>query len=156
MSLPICHTAPTATNDSTPKATVGALYAYGGNIYRYMQAEDTAWVAGYALQYTDVFGEATIDVSGGSAIGGAAGIAQCAVTDGYYGYVLVKGYATNLLTDNSVAAGDLLVGGSADGTLIPLAMASHGVVVTRLKAGIFGIAPVADSGTVGTAYIDCL
>lgn len=158
MALPICHTAPNATNDASPKATVGGLYTHGGNIYRYMQAEDQAWVAGYALQFTDTFGEATTDVSGGSASGGAAGIAQYAVTDAYYGYVLVKGYATGLLTNGSVAAGDILWGGSADGTLIPLALsgASLNLANAALKKGIFGVADKADSGTAGTGFIDCI
>lgn len=153
---------PTIITDVAARVAVNTLAIYNGNLYRYMRAEDAAWVAGHALQYTDVVGEATNDRAGGSAKGTmCAGIAVAAVPDGYYGWVLVKGYTATILGDGSVAAGDhIMIHASTDGacdTLLAATTTTDVVAACNAQSKVFGVALTADDSSNNfTAMVDCL
>ncbi|MGB1224149.1 MAG: hypothetical protein ACPHCN_08410 [Mycobacterium sp.] len=121
MSFPICHTDPLDANDASAKATPGMLYSFKGDIYRYGQFKDAVtYVAGHVLTFAAADATAfTNDRSGGSSVGNApAGVAVRVMTQDYYGYSLVNGYYSAVVTngDDDIAAGvPLIVATGADG-----------------------------------------
>lgn len=107
---------PTTCNDANPRFTVGGLYFHEGNWYRYVQFKDAvafsdgspcSWSAGDSGQAV------TTDVSEDN--GCAAGVARCAVTENYYGFIQVSGTVyVNTNGDDDIADGAVIVI-SADG-----------------------------------------
>lgn len=115
------------TNDATAKVPLGTLYRYKGNLYRYVKfvKQTNANVAAlgsvlfwHTTQFDptagkfSVTGDYTYALAGLNAI---AGIMLCTVTDGYYTWIQVGGYAYAFVAGSTVA-GDKMIG-TADDTM---------------------------------------
>lgn len=101
---------PTNTNHVKSLFTVGAIYWLNGIPYRYMQAEDANIAAGNVICWSTTAGKVTADIAGGTSTGKPAGVAQCAVTDGYFGFFQCGGLGqVAIVTDGAVAADDFLI-----------------------------------------------
>lgn len=109
---------PYTANDASPRMSPGTRFSYQGKEFVYARAEDAAWTAGSVLEWADTtMTEASPDRAGASAISGApAGVALCAVTDAYYGCILVKGFHSAVRVEAGVAAGDNLMVSATDHT----------------------------------------
>jgi hypothetical protein len=154
---------PASVNDASPKATLGGLYVFESNyasnttptgLYRYVQIKDIAVADGDVLCPDAATGvvctKASKDRSADIISTLSVGIAVGTITADYYGYVLVRGRHSNILTDGGVAAGD---------ALYPHAT-TDGAADTRAEtvaSGTFGTALAADSsaGRVD-ADVNCL
>lgn len=115
---------PYTVNDASPRATLGMLYDGLDELglpakFRYVQFEDAVtYVAGHVCEFSDAtMKQVTNDKSGGSSLGRCpAGLALKAMTQNYYGYVLVQGYHSNCLGDGSVGVGQAVMShASTDG-----------------------------------------
>ena len=136
----------TSCNEATASRTLGQLYTdeSTGYVYRYVQFKDAVtYAAGQVCTYAVATGltAVTNDISGGSSIGSiVAGIALRAMTQNYYGFVLVKGFYGTVKTSGAddIAAGEnLFVHASTDGTC-------DGASASTFSSGNFGIAMAAD------------
>lgn len=129
-----------AANDATATDTPGAYrMAADGKIYRYVQVVDTAVANGHVVEVADaaVDYEVSKDRSGGSSIGRIpAGVAIGTISKDYYGWVLVKGVHTSVLSDGSVAAGEGVVPhASTDGAIDSVAAGSTVAVTSHQVLG---------------------
>lgn len=135
---------------------LGSLYRYASNgwVYRYVQFLDAVtYAAGQSVEWANTSGTAvTNDRAGGSSVGrAAAGVALAVMTQNYYGFVLVNGFATISTSGaDDIAAGETVIchatsDGNVDG-------------VTTWTLGCLGVALAADDNTANTvsAYIQCL
>lgn len=111
-----------SADHSERKLTLGSLFTDNtGNTYRYVLLSATSACAatqGSVARIADADADAwdvTVDVSEaiGTTTGKVVGVFQNAVTAGQYGWVLVSGMG-EVRTDAGVAAGDYLVGHTAD------------------------------------------
>lgn len=144
-------TDPTVANDTIPNATPGGLYFYADpstgkmQIYRYVQFKDAVtYAAGQVLTFANVTGTAvTNDRSGGSSVSNRpAGICLMVNTQDEYGFILVQGYYSAVVTngDDDIAAGDsLIVATGTDGACDSVAAAT-----TTVHTLAFGHALEAD------------
>lgn len=139
---------PTAANHATAQHDLGALFrwrhpTHGWWVLRYVQFKDAVtYAAGQSCTLAAANGTAvTNDRSGGSSIGAIfGGVALKAMTQNYYGFVLVNGYYPTLVTSGAddIAIGEsLIVHASTDG-------ACDGVAAGSTTTASFGIATVAD------------
>lgn len=143
---------PTVANHPKPLLTPGEVYWIKGIPYRYVQAEDANIAAGNVVCWSSGgANKVTADISGGTSTGVPAGIAQAAITDGYWGLIQVGGLGqVTIVTDGSVAALDKLIphastdGGTDTGTpgtndyaFVALALVADGTggAATALIAG---------------------
>lgn len=139
-------------NDATPVFVPGEIVtdASGSKAYKYVRAEDANLVLGDVVELADTTGyEVTKDRSGGSSLGRfVAGVALGAITDGYYGFVQVRGVNTYVKTDGGVAAGDFLVPHATTDGASDTAVSSSTAVNT--EAQVFGFALTTDTTTTTT------
>lgn len=107
---------PYTANDSSARMEPGTRFHFAGKEFVYAECEDLAWAAGSVCEWADTsMTEASPDRSGGTAISGVpAGVALCAVTEGNYGCLLVKGFHSAVKTDGSVGAAGAIAIGSTD------------------------------------------
>ena len=112
--MPVLVEDPSTIDEATQRddLTLGGVYFYGGDAYRYVQFKDAVtYAAGHICTWANATGTAvTNDRAGGSDIGELkpAGIATGVHTEDYYGFVQLTGVAT-LTGDGSVAAGESVV-----------------------------------------------
>lgn len=137
------------TSAADPELTLGGVYWYGGDAYRYVQFLDAvAYTANHLCTWANATGTAvTNDRAGGSDVGELkpAGIATRVHTQNYYGFIQITGVA-DVLCDGSVAAGE---------SVIPHAT-TDGMADTMAGTDedhVFGVALEADSGSPVTAAI---
>lgn len=132
-------------NDSSPKFTLGTRYeAPGGKVYAYYKfdngAGNVAAVAGNFAYVLAVSGASagetttvTSDLSDSAGVG--AGVFQAALTDGYYGWFQVGGYATLTTALTAGADGNALTPvGSTDGTLDVSALVTDPICAIAIDA----------------------
>lgn len=108
---------PYTVNHSSPKHTLGMLFDGVDTLglpakFRYVQFEDAVtYVAGHVCEFSDAtMKQVTNDKAGGSSLGRVpAGLALKAMTQNYYGYILVQGYHASVLTDGGVSVGEALM-----------------------------------------------
>jgi len=146
----VARTGFTEANDATDLNQVGTIMedASNGKAYRYVQVEDGALAANDVVEYANATGtEVSKDVSGGSVVGRQfAGVAVNTLTDGYYGWVQVKGLATcKVAANTAVLAGARVVTGSADGVV------STQAATTGSEDYSFGMALANDTATTSAA-----
>lgn len=145
---------PTTYNSATPDFTLGEEFTYRAAAnqmwkLRYVQFKDAVtYAAGQVLTWANATATAvTNDRSGGSSVGNqCAGIALCAVTENYYGFVLTEGYYSAVVTngDDDIAAGDaLIVATGTDGACDSSASASNLKIGQALAADVDGSNTVA-------------
>lgn len=138
----------TTTGTEDPVASVGSIYWQDGKAYKYVQFKDAVtYVAGHVLTWADATATSvTNDRSGGSSVGNQpAGIALAVMTQNYYGWMLVHGFYSAIVTngDDDIAAGDqLIVATGTDGACDSSASASI------IKIGMAVAADVDGSNTV--------
>lgn len=150
------------SNSTTALEQVGGLFEDGatGNIYRYVQIEDMDVADGDIVEYSDTSGgEVTKDRAGGASVGRIpAGVAVGTITDGNYGYVLVRGRHTAVKTDGGVAAGDVLVPHATYDGKADTATSASTVVITAGQRLGFALAVDSSSASTATvvAMINCL
>lgn len=139
---------PYTANHASPKHTLGMVFDGTDSLglpakFRYVQFEDAVtYVAGHCCEFSDAtLKQVTNDKAGGSSLGRVpAGIALRAMTQNYYGYVLVQGYHASALGDGSVALGDaVMTHASTDGAFDTQTAGAGGRQV--------GTALAADSGS---------
>lgn len=135
--------------------TLGAVYAYGRNLYKYVQFLDAvAYEAGDVVEWADTAAtKVTKDKSGGSSVGRkTAGIALAVMTQNYYGFILVEGYYAAVNTDGGVSAGEFLISDTVDGDADTMAAGEEHLV--------FGMAldndTAADATATVKAIVSCL
>ena len=123
-----------AANDATATDTPGEYrMSADGKIYRYVQALDIAVANGLVVENADAANsyEVSIDRAGGSSIGRIpAGVGIGAITADYYGWVLVRGVHTSVLSDGSVAVGEAVVPHASTNGGIDTAATGSTVAVT--------------------------
>lgn len=145
-----------ASNSATAIDTPGAYrQAVDGKIYRYVQAVDLAVANGYVVTIADAADDSivSIDISGGSSIAvKAAGVGIGAITADYYGWVLVKGVHSSVLSDGSVAAGEYVVPHASTNGSIDTAAAGSTVAITAHQA--LGVALADDTTTRAVVSVD--
>ena len=138
-----------AANDATATDTPGAYrQAADGKIYRYVQAVDIAVANGYVVTVADAADDSIVsaDATGGTAIGEIpAGVGIGTITADYYGWVLVKGVHTSVLSDGSVAAGDGVIPHASTNGGIDTVAAGSTVAVT--SHNVLGFALADDTTT---------
>ena len=142
-------------NDATPLFAPGTVVEdkATGKAYKYILVEDAALAVGNVVEYSDTSGyEVTKDRAGGSSLGRVvAGVALGTISDGYYGWIQVKGLNTYTKTDGSVAVGDPLVPhASTDGIADT---AESGSTAVNTEAQVFGYALVADTTSACSAVM---
>ena len=144
------------TAAADPNFVLGGLYRYtvNGWIYRYVQFLDAvAYAAGQSVEYAATTGtKVTNDRAGGSSVGrAAAGVVLAVMTQNYYGFILVNGFATLATSgaDDIVAGETVICHATTDGTV-------DGVATWTL--GCLGVALDADDNTANTvnAAIMCM
>lgn len=132
-------------NDSTAKFELGSVYeAPTGKRYRYVKfdngAGNVAAVAGNFAYVLAVSGASagetttvTSDLSDSAGVG--AGVFQTALTDGYYGWVQISGFATLNTALTAGADGNALTPvGSTDGTLDVSALVTDHICAIAVDA----------------------
>lgn len=80
--------------------------------FRLVQFEDAVtYAAGHLCEFSDAtMQQVTNDKAGGSSLGRCpAGIALRAMTQNYFGYILVQGYHASALGDGSVGVGEAVM-----------------------------------------------
>lgn len=134
---------PTTYNKSVQEYTLGQRLDYAGREYVFIKMAE-ATTAGIPLEVGSTPWNCYKAGSGSATGRKCFGVPQGSISSGNYGFSLVRGYITNLVTDGNVVAGDFLKTGTATG-----------VRDTSTLSIDFGYADAADAGTVGTAYIFC-
>lgn len=134
---------PTTYNKSTQEFTLGQRLEYNGKEYIFMKAA-VAFTVGIPAEVNATAWNAVPAADGTSTGRKCFGVSCGTITIAYYGFFIVRGYITNLVTDGNVAAGDFIKTGTATG-----------VRDTSTLSIDFAYAPVADTGTVGTVYVCC-
>lgn len=141
------HVKETEANDVSPKFNVGGLYSSpDGKYFRYVQFKDAVtYAAGQVVTWAGTDQKSvTNDRSGGSSVATVpAGICLRVMTENYYGFILVHGAYSAVVTngDDDIAAGAILIAASADGA------ADSSATVT---AATFGYALAADVDAANT------
>jgi hypothetical protein len=157
MQRSVFEDAVTETSTS-PKYKLGMLREEdSGKVYQYVKNIDVTAADGWALTAGDATDPTIVsgDRSGGSAINSIpVGVAVGSFPINSYGWVLVRGYKANVLSDGSVAAGEgLIAHASTDGGVDSAAVGS---TVTITNHQIFGLALAADTTSRVKALIRCL
>lgn len=134
----------TSCNEATASRTLGQLFTdeSTGYVYRYVQFKDAVtYAAGQVVCWKVGTGltSVTNDVSG--AVGVIpAGICLRAMTENYYGFILVRGFYATIKTSGAddIAIGESLIAhATTDGTC-------DGVAANATTTASFGIALAAD------------
>ncbi len=143
-------------NDATPLVDVGSIAMVDSKTYMYVQFDNgTSAVAAAAnatcYWYDETYYIVTSDI-GDSSENRACGVFTVALTDQYYGWVLIDGYCSALKTDggDAIAAGDFLTAVSGTDGVVTRATAN-----TAAPYRVVGVATAADSDANNTvaAYI---
>jgi len=128
-----------------------------GKLYRYVQNIDLTAADGWALCVANAANPHIVsgDASGGSAINSVpAGVAVGAIPKDSYGWVLVRGYKANVLSDGSVAAGEALIKHASTDGGVDSGAAGSTVAITVHQS--FGLALANDTTSRVQALISTL
>lgn len=157
MQRSVFDDAVTATS-TTPKYKLGMLREEdNGIVYQYVKNIDVTAADGWALCAGSVSDLNIVsgDRSGGSAINTTPrGVAVGAFPKDSYGWILVRGYKANVLSDGSVAAGEALVAHASTDGGVDSGAAGSTVAINVHQS--FGLAQAADTTTRVKAFINCL
>ena len=135
---------PSVISDASPTFTLGEVLSYQGNLFRYIQVVDLATVNGSLLTYSTATSGfvGTTDRSGGTALAELKpiGVAMGVIAVNQYGFVMVCGTHTAVLSDGAVVAGEsVMPHATTDGTMDTMAAGD--------EDHVFGVALANDTTT---------
>lgn len=137
--------------------TTGTIRQYAGKIYKYVKNIDLTAANGWALCAASASDPTVVsgDATGGSSINSVpVGVAVGAIPQNSYGWILVHGYHSSVISDGSVAAGESLVKHATTDGGVDSAASGSTVVITVHQS--FGLALANDTTSRVKAHIRCL
>ena len=148
-------------DDSSAQEELGSFRFEDGNIYKYVQFQDTitAALGGPVLLDGTSSYKVTVDVGSGAGVGGVIGVALTTNTPEYYGWIQTYGVATVRTTD-ALSAGDHLIVSGTDNSWVKglhTYTSEQAVVITAFKSGAVVLETYNTAAiTTLTAFIRCM